>query len=67
MDGEVLRLLKEKDWKPEAGGLNPKWEHQKTPDSRNINQQELIQKPRYLHWNQAPPKSQQIPEQDIPR
>ena len=32
----------------------------------NINQQELIQKPPYLYWNQAPPKSQQIPEQDIP-
>ena len=22
--------------------------------------------PRYLHWNQAPPKGQQVPEQDIP-
>ena len=32
----------------------------------NINQQELIQKTPYLHWNQAPPKSQQVPEQDIP-
>ena len=21
----------------------------------------------YLHWNQAPPKGQQVPEQDIPR
>ena len=32
----------------------------------NINRQELIQKPPYLHQNQAPPKSQ-VPEQDIPR
>jgi len=32
----------------------------------NIYQQELIQKLPYLYWNQAPPKSQQIPEQDIP-
>jgi len=24
MDGEVLRLLSEKYWKPEAGGLTPK-------------------------------------------
>ena len=23
--------------------------------------------PAYLHWNQAPPKGQQVPEQDIPR
>ena len=23
--------------------------------------------PPYLHWNQAPPKGQQVPEQDIPR
>ena len=37
--------------------------HQKTLDSR---EQELIQKPPYLHWNQAPPKSLQVPEQDIP-
>ena len=22
--------------------------------------------PPYLHWNQAPPKGQQVPEQDIP-
>ena len=42
------------------------WENQKTPDSKEINQQELIQKPPYLHRNQAPLKSQQVSEQDIP-
>ena len=40
-------------------------EHHKTPDPGNINRQELIQKPAYLHWNQVPPKSQQASEQDI--
>ena len=67
MDGEILRLLGEWDWKPEAGGLNPKRENTRellTPG--NINQQELIQKPPYLRWNQAPPKNQQVSEQDIP-
>ena len=42
------------------------WELQKSPDYENINRQELIQKPPYLHWNQAPSKSQQVSEQDIP-
>ena len=42
------------------------WENQKTPDSMEINEQELIQKPPYLYGNQAPPKSQQVSEQDIP-
>ena len=23
--------------------------------------------PPYVHWNQAPPKGQQVPEQDTPR
>ena len=32
----------------------------------NISQQELIQKPPNLHWNQAPLKSQQVSEQDTP-
>jgi len=40
------------------------WEHL-TPG--NINRQELIQKPPYLHWNQAPHKDQQAPGQNIPR
>ena len=40
------------------------WEHL-TPG--NINRQELIQKPPYLHWNQAPHKGQQAPGQNIPR
>ena len=38
----------------------------RTPEnSWNTNQQELIQKPPFLHWNQAAPKSQQISEQVI--
>ena len=32
----------------------------------NINRQELIQNPPYLHQNQAPPTIQQDPGQDIP-
>ena len=36
--------------KPEAGGLNPELENtRKRLTSGNINQQELIQKPLYLH------------------
>ena len=67
MGGEVLRLLQEYDWKPEAGGLNPKSENtRKLQTPGNINQQKLIQKPPFLHWNQAPSKSQQVSEQDIP-
>ena len=67
MDGEVLRLLKEQDLKWEAEGLIPELESIKElliPE--NINRQELTQKPPYIHWNQAPPKGKQVPEQDIP-
>ena len=28
--------------------------------------QKHIEKPAYLHWNQAPPKSKQVSEPDIP-
>ena len=46
MDGEVLRLLYEKDWKSEGGGLNPKLENtRKLLTPGNINWQELTQKP----------------------
>ena len=41
------------------------WEHQRTPDSREHESIEVHQMPPYLHWNQAPPKGQQVPEQDI--
>ena len=27
----------------------------------------IIKMPPHVHWNQAPPKGQQVPEQDIPR
>ena len=58
---------KNKTEKPEAEGLNLKLENtRKLLTPGNINRQELIQKPPYLHWNQAPPKSQQVLEQDIP-
>ena len=43
------------------------WEHQRTPDSREHLSTGAHQTPPYLHWNQAPPKGQQAPEQDIPR
>ena len=43
------------------------WEHQRTPDSREHESIGAHQMPQYLHWNQAPPKGQQVPEQDIPR
>ena len=40
--------------------LNPKLGNiRKILTPGNINQQKLIQKPPYLQWNQAPPKSQQ--------
>ena len=42
------------------------WEHQRTPDSREYKLTGAHQTPPYLHWNQAPPKGQQVPEQDIP-
>ena len=42
------------------------WEHQRTPDSREYKLTGAHQTPPYLHWNQAPPKSQQVLEQDIP-
>ena len=49
-----------------AGGLTPKLESiRELLIIGNINKQELTQKPPYLHWNRAPPKSQQVPEQDI--
>ena len=41
------------------------WEHQRTPDSREHYLIGAHQMPPYLHWNQAPPKGQQVPEQDI--
>ena len=54
------------NWKPEARGLNPKPENtRKLLTPWNIHQQDLIQKPPYLQWNQALPKSQQVSEQDI--
>jgi len=44
-------------------GLNPKLDNmRKVLTPGNINQQELLQKPPYLHRNQAPPKSQQVSE-----
>ena len=43
------------------------WEHQRTPESREHYSIRAHQMPTYLHWNQAPPKGQQVPEQDIPR
>ena len=42
------------------------WKHQRTPDSREHYLIGAHQMPPYLHWNQAPPKGQQVPEQDIP-
>ena len=42
------------------------WEHQRTPDSREHKSTGAHQMPPYLHWNQVPPKGQQVPEQDIP-
>ena len=67
MDGEVLRLVSEKDWNSEAGGLTPKLQNIRellTPG--NINRQDLTQNSSHLHWNQPPPKSQQVPEKDTP-
>ena len=66
MDGEVLSLQQETDWKPEAGGLTAKLENIRellTPG--NVTRQELTRKFPYLDWNQSPPKSQQVPVQDI--
>ena len=42
------------------------WDHQRTPDSREHKSIGVHQMPPYLYWNQAPPKCQQVPEQDIP-
>ena len=42
------------------------WEHQRTPDSKEHQLIGAHQTPPYLHWNQPPPKGQQVPEQDIP-
>ena len=42
------------------------WEHQRNPDSREHYLTGAHQTPPYLHWNQEPPKGQQVPEQDIP-
>ena len=51
----------------QKGRLKSKsWEHQRTPDSREHKLTGAHQMPPYLHWNQAPPKGQQFPEQDIP-
>ena len=42
------------------------WEHQRTPEFREHLAKGAYQTPPYIHWNQAPPKGQQVPEQDIP-
>ena len=42
------------------------WKHQRTPKSREHKSIGAHQTPPYLHWNQAPSKGQQVPEQDIP-
>ena len=43
---------------PEAGGLNPKLENtRKLLTPGNINRQELMQKPPYLHWTKLHPRA----------